>query len=85
MACETADSERERRRANHRKPARKPFPPYSCAGKDGRSLLALGGGAGPCDIREVVVHEYDKSSKWLFPRHGDSILRLAGIRRMERW
>ena len=62
-----------------------PSPLTPARGKDGRSLLALGGGAGPCDIREVVVHEYDKSSKWLFPRHGDSILRLAGIRRMERW
>jgi len=26
------------------------------------------------------MHEYDKSSKWLIEHHGDSILRLAGVR-----
>jgi hypothetical protein len=28
---------------------------------------------------------YDKSSKWLIQHHGDSILRLAGIRDIESW
>jgi hypothetical protein len=26
------------------------------------------------------MHEYDKTSKWLIQHHGDSILRLAGVR-----
>jgi hypothetical protein len=31
------------------------------------------------------MHEYDKSSKWLIKHHGDSILRLAGIRDIDSW
>ena len=31
------------------------------------------------------MHEYDKSSKWLIQHHGDSILRLAGIREIDSW
>jgi hypothetical protein len=31
------------------------------------------------------MHEYDKSSKYLIQHHGDSILRLAGIRDIESW
>jgi hypothetical protein len=31
------------------------------------------------------LHEYDKSSKWLIQHHGDSILRLGGIREIESW
>jgi hypothetical protein len=31
------------------------------------------------------MHEYDKSSKWLIQHHGDSILRLAGIRDIVKW
>jgi predicted transposase YdaD len=31
------------------------------------------------------MHEYDKSSKWLIQHHGDSILRLGGIREIESW
>jgi hypothetical protein len=31
------------------------------------------------------VHEYDKSSKWLIEHHGDSILRLAGVRGILSW
>ncbi len=31
------------------------------------------------------MHEYDKSSKWLIQHHGDSILRLAGIRDIVDW
>jgi hypothetical protein len=31
------------------------------------------------------MHEYDKSSKWLIQHHGDSILRLAGVRDIADW
>ncbi len=31
------------------------------------------------------MHEYDKSSKWLIQHHGDSILRLAGVRNIVVW
>ncbi len=31
------------------------------------------------------MHEYDKSSKWLIQHHGDSLLRLAGIRHFLSW
>ena len=31
------------------------------------------------------MHEYDKSSKWLIQHHGDSILRLAGVRDIAEW
>jgi hypothetical protein len=31
------------------------------------------------------MHEYDKSSKWLIQHHGDSILRLAGVRDIRAW
>jgi len=31
------------------------------------------------------MHEYDKSSKWLIEHHGDSILRLGGVRGIEWW
>ncbi|MFI5458520.1 MAG: hypothetical protein ACHRXM_24065 [Isosphaerales bacterium] len=31
------------------------------------------------------MHEYDKSSKWLIQHHGDSILRLAGVRDIVSW
>jgi hypothetical protein len=31
------------------------------------------------------MHEYDKSSKWLIQHHGDSILRLAGVRGIVSW
>jgi hypothetical protein len=31
------------------------------------------------------MHEYDKSSKWLIQHHGDSILRLAGVRDIVDW
>ena len=31
------------------------------------------------------MHEYDKSSKWLIQHHGDSILRLAGVRDIVEW
>jgi hypothetical protein len=31
------------------------------------------------------MHEYDKSSKWLIQHHGDSILRLAGVRDIVAW
>ncbi|HKI16620.1 MAG TPA: hypothetical protein VKA15_02015 [Isosphaeraceae bacterium] len=31
------------------------------------------------------MHEYDKSSKWLIQHHGDSILRLAGVRNIVSW
>jgi hypothetical protein len=31
------------------------------------------------------MHEYDKSSKWLIEHHGDSILRLAGVRDIVAW
>jgi hypothetical protein len=31
------------------------------------------------------MHEYDKSSKWLIEHHGDSILRLAGVRDIVNW
>jgi hypothetical protein len=30
-------------------------------------------------------HPYDRSGKWLIEHHGDSILRLAGIRRIVDW
>jgi hypothetical protein len=30
-------------------------------------------------------HSYDRSGKWLIEHHGDSILRLAGIRRIVDW
>lgn len=30
-------------------------------------------------------HPYDRSGKWLIEHHGDSILRLAGIRRIADW
>ena len=32
-----------------------------------------------------MMHEYDKSSKWLIEHHGDSILRLGGVRGIEWW
>jgi predicted transposase YdaD len=31
------------------------------------------------------MHQYDKSSKWLIQHHGDSILRLAGVRDIASW
>jgi hypothetical protein len=31
------------------------------------------------------MHQYDKSSKWLIEHHGDSILRLAGVRDFTAW
>ncbi len=31
------------------------------------------------------MHQYDKSSKWLIQRHGDSIPRLAGVRNIVAW
>ncbi len=31
------------------------------------------------------MHEYDRSSKWLIQHHGDSILRLAGVRDIAEW
>jgi hypothetical protein len=31
------------------------------------------------------MHAYDKSGKWLIQHHGDSILRLAGVRDIESW
>jgi hypothetical protein len=31
------------------------------------------------------MQEYDKSSKWLIQHHGDSILRLAGVRDIVAW
>jgi hypothetical protein len=31
------------------------------------------------------MQEYDRSSKWLIQHHGDSILRLAGIRDIDSW
>ena len=31
------------------------------------------------------MQEYDKSSKWLIEHHGDSILRLGGVRGIEWW
>jgi hypothetical protein len=31
------------------------------------------------------MHQYDKSSKWLIQHHGDSILRLAGVRDIVAW
>ncbi len=42
-----------------------------------RSTTALSG--------DRPLHEYDKSSKWLIQHHGDSILRLGGIREIESW
>src|SRR4051794_40004600 len=32
-----------------------------------------------------MIHEYDRSSKWLIQHHGDSILRLAGVRDIAEW
>jgi hypothetical protein len=32
-----------------------------------------------------AMHEYDKSSKWLIQHHGDSILRLGGVRGIVSW
>jgi hypothetical protein len=37
----------------------------------------------PRGTEEALMHEYDKSSKWLIQHHGDSILRLAGVRKIE--
>ena len=31
------------------------------------------------------MQEYDKSSKWLIQHHGDSILRLGGVRGIVSW
>jgi hypothetical protein len=31
------------------------------------------------------VHDFDTSSKWLIQRHGDALLRLAGLRRIASW
>src|SRR5690242_9553610 len=31
------------------------------------------------------MQQYDKSSKWLIEHHGDSILRLAGVRGIRWW
>jgi hypothetical protein len=31
------------------------------------------------------MHDYDKTSKWLIQHHGDSILRLAGVRDVVAW
>jgi hypothetical protein len=31
------------------------------------------------------MQEYDKSSKWLIQRHGESILRLGGVRGIQTW
>jgi len=31
------------------------------------------------------MHDYDKSSKWLIQHHGDSILRLGGVRDLVSW
>jgi hypothetical protein len=33
----------------------------------------------------ATMHDYDKSSKWLIQHHGDSILRLAGVRDIASW
>jgi hypothetical protein len=32
-----------------------------------------------------AMHEYDKNSKWLIQHHGDSILRLGGVRGIVSW
>jgi hypothetical protein len=32
-----------------------------------------------------LMHQYDKSSKWLIQHHGDSILRLAGVADIVSW
>jgi len=31
------------------------------------------------------MHDYDKSTKWLIPHHGDFILRLGGVRDIATW
>jgi hypothetical protein len=31
------------------------------------------------------MHDYDRSSKWLIQHHGDSILRLGGLRNVRSW
>ena len=31
------------------------------------------------------MHEYDTSSKYMIQRHGDSILRMAGVRDIASW
>ncbi|MDR3638589.1 MAG: hypothetical protein P4L84_32590 [Isosphaeraceae bacterium] len=31
------------------------------------------------------MHDYDKTSKWLIQHHGDSILRIAGLRNLVAW
>jgi len=31
------------------------------------------------------MHDYDRSSKWLIQHHGDSILRLGGVRQITSW
>src|SRR5271157_1971962 len=38
-----------------------------------------------CILTGRLMHEYDKSSKWLIQHHGDSILRMAGIVGIETW
>jgi hypothetical protein len=35
--------------------------------------------------RGQPMFEYDKSSKWLIQHHGDSILRMAGVRDIDSW
>ncbi|HMF38330.1 MAG TPA: hypothetical protein VKF17_16930 [Isosphaeraceae bacterium] len=43
-------------------------------------------GPGPASQNKgLSMHEYDKSSKWLIQHHGDSILRLAGVRDIVNW
>ena len=31
------------------------------------------------------MQDYDRSSKWLIKHHGDSILRMAGVRDIATW
>jgi hypothetical protein len=37
------------------------------------------------DWADLPMHDDDKTSKWLIQRHGDSILRLAGLRDLVSW
>jgi len=71
-----------------------------CAAQEGLTGLALETAmqsADPASVRRSAtgretgldrggsMHEYDKSSKWLIQHHGDSILRLAGVRDIASW
>ena len=51
----------------------------------GRFLMAHQARREECSERKLPMHEYDKSSKWLIQHHGDSILRLAGMRDIVSW